>query len=500
MNNKCNFSTIYCHPNIDCCDCDCNCNCINEFLCVCHINHIDPEPVKLHRNRSYNKNNDSEELCKIIMDKEITNKNLEDQINKYKRKYNNLKNGYNQIYDENESLKKIMDEDENNLRKYKSNLISLNKGKKEHEEKCKELENNNKELLNRIKKFKDMEIDYNSLIDENLETQNENSKLKNKMKKMKNDYEKIIYLNDECKDNLNSIVAKYNDLLDKYNDLVDENKYMKHELNKMKKNNDKLKEDYYNDSTQRNEEYSLLKKKYNDLKEKYNSLKNERKNLNEMNKEYESELNDLNQKNDIHLRNIDNLKNKLSMLKTDYNDLNKKYLLNQKSKKEKDLNKDIYNKILNENALLNKEILYLKKKIERYERQLERQKANDDKKRKSYIEDEIVIVNKEFTINKGASGNEYNSSIKKEILSKENDIYKYHELIQELSNMILVYEYFIFNRKIKPKNNHELMCFIIAQNIAKRIREIKINTFIRLILGIYKNNRTKRTKRYNFYE
>ena len=66
--------------------------------------------------------------------------------------------------------------------------------------------------------------------------------------------------------------------------------------------------------------------------------------------------------------------------------------------------------------------------------------------------------------------------------------------------MILVYEYFIFNRKIKPKNNHELMCFIIAQNIAKRIREIKINTFIRLILNNYKNNRTKRTKRYNFYE
>ena len=54
--------------------------------------------------------------------------------------------------------------------------------------------------------------------------------------------------------------------------------------------------------------------------------------------------------------------------------------------------------------------------------------------------------------------------------------------------MILVYEYFIFNRKIKQKTYHEIIYFIIVQNIAKKIRKIKLNTFINLIIGIYKNN------------
>ena len=84
-------------------------------------------------------------------------------------------------------------------------------------------------------------------------------------------------------------------------------------------------------------------------------------------------------------------------------------------------NEDIYIKTLNENSLSNKDILSLKKKTERHEKQSERQKA-EDKKRKSFYEDEIVIVDKEFANDKGVSGNEYNTSIKKEILSKENDI------------------------------------------------------------------------------
>ena len=224
-------------------------------------------------------------------------------------------------------------------------------------------------------------------------------------------------------------------------------------------------------------------------------------------------LNDLNQKNDVNLRNIDNLKNRINMLKNDYNDLNKKYLQNQKllndfQTKYKELDnlhqktiKDVYSleDAKKDNDLLNKEILSLKKKIEIYEKQLEGQTI-DNKKGKSYYEDEIVIINKEFTINKGVSGNEYKNSVKKEINSKDNDIIKYHDIIQELSNMIFIYEYFLFNKKIKPKNNHELLCFIIVQNIAKKIKEIKINTFVRFIMSIYKNKNTKYIKRNNFFE
>lgn len=472
-------------------------NSINPSYRKCHNDAI----LRNNRNYSYNNTNDrNETLTKIIIDKEIRNKSLEEEINKCKQNYNNLKDGYDRMCCENE-----------NLKRYQSDIILLNKRKKEDEEKCKELENDNRELLNRIKKLKNMEINYNSLRDQNLETKNENCDLKNKMKIMKNDYQKIMSLNDECKDNFNSIVSKYNDLLDKYNDLIDENKNMKQELTKLRKKYDKLKGEY-NDTTQENEECMQFKKKYNDLKEKYNSLQKERKSLNEINKDYESELNDLNQNNDINLRNIDNLKNRINMLKTDYNELNKKYLQNQKKlndfqTKYKEL-ENLYQKTIknvysleneknnddNENKLLKKEILSLKKKIEMYEKELEGKK-NDNKKRKSFYEDEIVIINKEFTINKDIFGSKINNSIKKEINSKESEFYKYHEIIQELTNMILIYEYFIFNKKIKPKNNHELLCFIIAQNIAKKIRDIRINTFVRLIMAIYKNNENKNTKK-----
>ena len=513
-----------------------------------------------YRNYSYNNtDNNSETLAKIIIDKEIKNKNLEEEIN-------NLKNGYDKIFNENENLKKLVDN--NDIKKYKSDIILLNKRKEEDEEKYKELENNNKELLCRIKKFKDMEINYNSLKDENLETKNENNKLKNKMKLMKNDYKKIISLNDECKDNFNSIVVKYNDLLDKHNSLKNENDDIKNELNKIKKNYDKLNNEYINNNTQLtelinndnininkykklNEQYMLIKDEYDELKEKYNSLKKEKKNLNEVNKENEYELNDLNQKNDINLRNIDNLKNKINMLKIDYNELNKKYLHNQdilndiqskykeldsiyqktikkiyileNEKKDNDEIKEKYNKLLkennklkNENNLLikenedlinnnkillkdnkkykekkdelNEEIISLRKKIEIYEKEIEEIKR-DNKNQKSFYEDEIVIINKEFTYNQGgAFGGEYKSTIKKDVGLKDNDIYKYHDIIQELSNMILIYEHFIFQRKIKPKNNHELLCFIIVQYIDKTIKRVKLNTFVHFIMGIFYKN------------
>ena len=70
------------------------------------------------RNYSYNNiDNNSETLAKIIIDKEIKNKNLEEEIN-------NLKNGYDKILNENENLKKLMDN--NDIKKYKSDIILLN--------------------------------------------------------------------------------------------------------------------------------------------------------------------------------------------------------------------------------------------------------------------------------------------------------------------------------------------------------------------------------------
>ena len=117
----------------------------------------------------------------------------------------------------------------------------------------------------------------------------------------------------------------------------------------------------------------------------------------------------------------------------------------------------------------------------------------------SMYEDEIVIVNKETTYSKvydiGSNVNKNgelktNYSIKKNIDFNESEILKYHDIIQDLSNMILLYEKFVFKKDIKPKNNNELLCLLIAEYINKKIKRIKLNALINLI--IYKNSLPKK--------
>ena len=76
---------------------------------------------------------------------------------------------------------------------------------------------------------------------------------------------------------------------------------------------------------------------------------------------------------------------------------------------------------------------------------------------------------------------------------------KYHEIIQDLSNMILIYEKFFFKGEIKPKNNQELFCVLIVQFINEKFRKIKQNVFIHLLLNKEKDDRikTKYIKRKN---
>ena len=164
---------------------------------------------------------------------------------------------------------------------------------------------------------------------------------------------------------------------------------------------------------------------------------------------------------------------------------------------------------------LNDEISSLKKTIEEYKKEIEeiKIKKNIEKKRiieknndsssnnskSNIIEDEILIVNKETTYTRGYGFEgdldkkgeiQTNYSVKKKGDLNETDIHKYHDIIQDLSNMILVYENFFFKRDIKPKNNNELLCVMIVEYIKKRIRKIKLNAFINLI--IYANNLPKK--------
>ena len=154
----------------------------------------------------------------------------------------------------------------------------------------------------------------------------------------------------------------------------------------------------------------------------------------------------------MNLGNADNMNNKINILKRDNNDLSKEnqYLKNN--------NKSLLKKI----EQLNKEIAYLNEKIKKYEK---------EKDEKSQYEDEIVIINKECTFSRGASGNfAFENSIKKDI--NDTDIFKYHEIIQELNNMILLYGHFFFKKGIKPKNKKELLSYLIVQYIDRKIKKI----------------------------
>ena len=117
--------------------------------------------------------------------------------------------------------------------------------------------------------------------------------------------------------------------------------------------------------------------------------------------------------------------------------------------------------------------------------------ANDKTNDNSLYEDEIVIINKETTYTRACGGeNEKNKngkiatnlSIKKNNELNESDIMKYHDIIQDLTNMILIYENYFFKKNVKPKNNNELLCLMIVEYINKKIKKIKLNTLINLII------------------
>ena len=59
----------------------------------------------------------------------------------------------------------------------------------------------------------------------------------------------------------------------------------------------------------------------------------------------------------------------------------------------------------------------------------------------------------------------------------------------------MVYESFFFNKDVKPKNNSELQCVLIVEYINRKLRKIKLNTLINLI--IYKNTLPKRNTERN---
>ena len=220
-------------------------------------------------------------------------------------------------------------------------------------------------------------------------------------------------------------------------------------------------------------------------------------------------------------RNINNLKESNKKYNEDYNKLYNKLvnmqdeLNNLKEENESllNLNKSLTNdneSMLTERKYNNEMISDYKKTIEKLKKEnnelksiLKSRKYNvannnydnyenipNNKARNSGYEDEIIIINKETTYSKGLfdKPNEFNKygiiknkyEIKKKADIKSDEILKYHEIIQDLSNMILIYEKFFFKEKVKPKNNQELFCYLLVQYINEKVLKIKMNAFMNI--------------------
>lgn len=259
----------------------------------------------------------------------------------------------------------------------------------------------------------------------------------------------------------------------------------------------------------------------NDLLNKCSFLEKENKKLKKLLKEYKKDLNNLREKDDINMKKIDNLKKKINSLNDNDNENQELYRKLAKLQKELNKNKRKNETLLNENDDLNqcnklimKENEKNKKIIEKLKNSIKecednkRNRSSHSQTKNSMTEDELVIINKECTYNNGNFGSEFNkekylknNDFKKEMNIKlsENDIFKYHEIIQELSNMLLIYEHLYFNKEIRPKNNIELLCYLISHFIEKKIRKIKLNTLFKILISsIVRRNNNFRENNYNY--
>ena len=268
-------------------------------------------------------------------------------------------------------------------------------------------------------------------------------------------------------------------------------------------------------------EVTILEKKLketdNELNKKMEENENSLKKLQKTNQKYNEDYNDLN--------------NKIIQLEEEINKLKKenKILLNKNSDlmndnesllKEQNNNNKIISSYKEKIDKLNDEISSLNKIIETYKKEIEELKIiknkekiiynnendnDNDKNKNNLFEDEIVIVNKETTYTKGfGNGSLKNGELKHSYEIKRNkdinvsEINKYHDIIQDLTNMILIYENFFFKKDVKPKNNKELFCYLMVQYINNIIKRIKLNTLVNLI--IYKESQPKRYKYKNTNE
>ena len=526
--------------------------------------------------------------------KDVQIKDLSEELNSNKMNYVLLENRYNELLQENESLKKEIDACAQDKADYESHLADLEQKLDICCQKNHEFEQENKDLLSELNSYKNLDSQYNILKNENENIIIDNKKLNEQIEKKEREFQNLMHVNDEEKNNFNNLLMKHNNLLEQFDSINKENGQIKNELYNLSSKYDKILKNLDEVDYQRKnlsaecdkniDKYNELNDAYNDIMNKYKILQDNIFNLEKQNdklkrlcEDKDVCINNISKENDINKRKIDNLNNRINVLTSEKNEGIKKYNnmhslykevtrevnklerklrenelelanakkdsnnLKCKNKKYNDDNTNLFNKLNNlqdelncikeENESLRNKIKSLSNDNEsmfnenknngdailEYKKIIEQlRKENNDLKstlksrkynvscqpKSSDYADEIVIVNKETTYSKGLfdKPNEFNKygqiqnkyEIKRNANTKSGDVLKYHEIIQDLSNMILIYEKFFFKDKVKPKNNHELFCYLLIQYINEKFRKIKEKVFLNLLF--YNNNNESKEK------
>ena len=301
----------------------------------------------------------------------------------------------------------------------------------------------------------DMKILNQGVINEHL--QNSNERRKNNLMVIQEENTNLLNKINELNDTNSIYLNKYKNLLDKYNDLLNQFKIIHEENNHLKTDKKDLIYEIQN-----------LKAKYQNLSKAYCILMNKQC-VDTTNFRNENIIDDgLNSQNDqSKLNEILNLLKVKNCNNDDYKLLHK---INELNSIIKNLTEEKENF-----SIMFKEYKESKEK-------LINELKNNNKKQKNYkpYEDEIVIVKREFTYGNGKieeKVNEINEYDKKELK-------KVYEMVDELNNLILVYEKIMFKYgEIRPKNNSELSCFLIFDFLNKKLSKLKLNFMINLFIN-----------------
>ena len=339
--------------------------------------------------------------------------------------------------------------------KYKSpTLIS----KEECPEKFKELQSKYQKVLSEIKNYKNNQLKYNSLLVEN--------------EKMQSELDQLKTLSTEAKSNYENLAKKYNELVDDYNTLQKVYCNLKHENKELQKCNTKL-NDNENNCKNLTEHLEKVKKKFQDLECKYMNLK-------QIKDEQDNQI-------EFNIKEIRELKNEIRDLKNENCDLNQLY--KNCIKESKLLKNELCEKNRKQISQYENTIKRLNDEIGQYKKEIAELKRKNDK---NQYEDEIIIINKETTYSKGYNDSDENNKDQGTFKSRfhvstKNDLdkgvyMKYHEIIQDLSNMILLYENIYFKNDVKPQNTQELLGFLIFNIIEKKVKKVRLNAMINILL------------------